>query len=64
MSMTAEQLAAIMPAATDLLSDEPEMETSLHALQVRLLVKQPKEECHGKSTISAFAGSTSQKHEK
>lgn len=38
MSMTAEQLAAIMPAATDLLSDEPEMETSLHALQVRLLV--------------------------
>jgi Uma2 family endonuclease len=36
--MTAEQLAAIMPAATDLLSDEPEKETSLHALQVRLLV--------------------------
>jgi len=38
MSITAEQLAAIMPAATELLSDEPEMESSLHALQLRLLV--------------------------
>ncbi|MGH9845817.1 MAG: Uma2 family endonuclease [Blastocatellia bacterium] len=38
MSITAEQLAAIMPSATELLSDEPEMETSLHAFQLRLLV--------------------------
>ncbi len=38
MSITAEQLAAIMPPATELLSEEPEMESSLHALQLRLLV--------------------------
>ena len=38
MSITAEQLAAIMPPATELLSDEPEMESSLHALQLRMLV--------------------------
>lgn len=37
-AITAEQLAASMPSATELLSDEPEMESSLHALQLRLLV--------------------------
>ena len=38
MAITAQELAKIMPPATDLLSDEPEMESSLHALQLRLLV--------------------------
>lgn len=38
MSITAQQLEAMMPDATELLSDEPEMETSLHYLQLSLLV--------------------------
>jgi len=38
MSITAQQMEALMPDATQLLSDEPEMETSLHYLQLSLLV--------------------------
>jgi len=37
-SLTREQLAEIMPSAQGLLSDEPEMEHSLHALQLLILV--------------------------
>ncbi len=37
-SITRQQLAEIMPSAQGLLSDEPEMEHSLHALQLLLLV--------------------------
>ncbi len=37
-SLTREQLAKIMPSAQGLLSDEPELEHSLHALQLLLLV--------------------------
>ncbi len=36
--ITAQQLEAIMPDATKLLSDEPEMESSLHYTQLALLV--------------------------
>ncbi|MGV0026751.1 Uma2 family endonuclease [Phormidesmis priestleyi] len=38
MSLTAQQLEAMMPDATQLLSDEPEMESSLHYTQLALLV--------------------------
>lgn len=38
MVLTAQQLEAQMPDATQLLSDEPEMESSLHYLQLLLLV--------------------------
>jgi Uma2 family endonuclease len=38
MSLTAQQLAALMPDATQLESDEPEMESSLHYAQLALLV--------------------------
>ena len=38
MSITAQQLESMMPDATQLLSDEPEMETTLHYLQLSLLV--------------------------
>jgi Uma2 family endonuclease len=38
MSLTAEQLEAMMPDASQLLSDEPEMESSLHYAQLALLV--------------------------
>jgi Uma2 family endonuclease len=37
MSITAEQLDRIMPSAAGLLSDEPEMESSLHYLQLLIL---------------------------
>jgi len=37
MSLTAQQLAALMPDATQLESDEPEMESSLHYAQLALL---------------------------
>ncbi|ACK71622.1 protein of unknown function DUF820 [Gloeothece citriformis PCC 7424] len=38
MTLTAQQLADLMPDATQLESDEPEMESSLHYLQLALLV--------------------------
>jgi Uma2 family endonuclease len=38
MSLTAQQLADLMPDATQLESDEPEMESSLHYAQLALLV--------------------------
>lgn len=38
MVMTAQQLADLMPDATELYSDEPEMESSLHYAQLALLV--------------------------
>lgn len=38
MVFTAQQLEAMMPDATQLLSDEPEMESSLHYTQLALLV--------------------------
>ena len=38
MSLTAQQLADLMPDATQLESNEPEMETSLHYAQLALLV--------------------------
>lgn len=38
MSLTAKQLADLMPDATQLESDEPEMESSLHYAQLALLV--------------------------
>lgn len=38
MAMTAQQLADLMPDATQLESDEPEMESSLHYAQLALLV--------------------------
>jgi Uma2 family endonuclease len=38
MVFTAQQLEAMMPDATQLLSDEPEMESSLHYAQLALLV--------------------------
>jgi Uma2 family endonuclease len=38
MSLTAQQLANLMPDATQLYSDEPEMESSLHYAQLALLV--------------------------
>lgn len=38
MFVTAQQLEQQMPDATRLLSDEPEMETSLHYMQLLLLV--------------------------
>jgi Uma2 family endonuclease len=38
MSLTAQQLADFMPDGTQLESDEPEMESSLHYLQLALLV--------------------------
>ncbi|MBK5970695.1 MULTISPECIES: Uma2 family endonuclease [Thiorhodovibrio] len=38
MSVTAEQFAQLMPAPGQLLSDEPEMESSLHYQQLALLV--------------------------
>lgn len=38
MSLTAQQLAALMPDATQLESNEPEMESSLHYAQLALLV--------------------------
>lgn len=37
MAITAEQLNKVMPSAAELLSDEPEMESSLHYLQLMLL---------------------------
>lgn len=37
MSITAEQLNRVMPSAADLLSDEPEMESELHYLQLMVL---------------------------
>ncbi|MCJ2541602.1 Uma2 family endonuclease [Thermostichus vulcanus] len=37
-SLTRQQLAELMPSAQGLLSDEPEMEHSLHALQLLILV--------------------------
>lgn len=39
MHLTAQELEAQMPDATQLLSDEPEMESSLHYKQLALLVK-------------------------
>ena len=41
MSLTAQQLADLMPNATQLESNEPEMESSLHYAQLALLVR-----CH------------------
>ena len=38
MSLTAQQLADLMPDATQLESNEPEMESSLHYAQLALLV--------------------------
>jgi Uma2 family endonuclease len=38
MALTAQQLDALMPDASQLLSDEPEMESSLHYLQLQILV--------------------------
>lgn len=38
MSLTAQQLADLMPDATQLDSNEPEMESSLHYAQLALLV--------------------------
>lgn len=38
MVLTAQQLEALMPDATQLYSDEPEMESSLHYMQLLLLV--------------------------
>lgn len=38
MSLTAQQLAELMPDATQVESDEPEMESSLHYVQLALLV--------------------------
>lgn len=38
MVLTAQQLEAIMPDASQVLSDEPEMESSLHYMQLLLLV--------------------------
>lgn len=38
MSITAQELAELMPDATELESNEPEMESSLHYLQLALLV--------------------------
>jgi Uma2 family endonuclease len=38
MALTAQQLDALMPDASQLLSDEPEMESSLHYLQLLMLV--------------------------
>lgn len=38
MGLTAQQLEALMPDASQLLSDEPEMESSLHYAQLALLV--------------------------
>jgi Uma2 family endonuclease len=38
MILTAQQLGELMPDATQLLSDEPEMESSLHYMQLMLLV--------------------------
>jgi Uma2 family endonuclease len=38
MTFTAQELEALMPDATQLLSDEPEMESSLHYMQLLLLV--------------------------
>lgn len=38
MALTAQQLADLMPDATQLESDEPEMESSLHYAQLALLV--------------------------
>ncbi len=38
MSLTAQQLAELMPDATQLESNEPEMESSLHYIQLALLV--------------------------
>ncbi len=38
MVLTPQQLEAIMPDASQLLSDEPEMESSLHYTQLLLLV--------------------------
>lgn len=38
MALTARELEALMPDATQLLSDEPEMESSLHYMQLLLLV--------------------------
>lgn len=38
MALTAQQLADLMPDATQLESDEPEMESSLHSAQLSLLV--------------------------
>jgi Uma2 family endonuclease len=38
MGLTAQQLEAEMPDATQLLSDEPEMESSLHYMQLLILV--------------------------
>lgn len=37
MAITAEQLDKVMPSAAELLSDEPEMESSLHSTQLMLL---------------------------
>lgn len=37
-AMTAQEFEAPMPDASQLLSDEPEMESSLHDLQLMLLV--------------------------
>lgn len=37
MAITAEQLNKVMPSAAELLSDEPEMESSLHSTQLMLL---------------------------
>ncbi len=38
MTLTAQQLDAMMPDASQLYSDEPEMESSLHYMQLLLLV--------------------------
>jgi Uma2 family endonuclease len=38
MALTAQELEAVLPDATKLLSDEPEMESSLHYMQLLLLV--------------------------
>jgi Uma2 family endonuclease len=38
MTLTAEQFEALMPDASQLYSDEPEMESSLHSSQLMLLV--------------------------
>ena len=37
MAITAEQLYKVMPSATELLSNEPELESFLHSTQLMLL---------------------------
>ncbi|MFM6310139.1 MAG: hypothetical protein ACKPGB_18110, partial [Dolichospermum sp.] len=38
MALTAQEIEALMPDCTELLSDEPEMESSLHYTQLLILV--------------------------